>query len=341
METLLKRHFWAINLAALAAIAYFAAGSVNALIGLQLSKAARPDDKSQVVASADESPLTKKLRDGRLREESGAVMAGRRPFWQEEPAPPEPPPEEEPTEQAGGPETPPEPSFDPTTLPIKLLGTMVVAPETWSSASVEVERTSQKIVNVGMELLGGQATVYAIRRNYVVLKEGDKLTVAKLFADEAQQAAGAPGVPPPGEAVAVPGRAPGGVAPPVRAMPGAMAGGGDAPGVKKVGDGVYNLERGNVNEKLKDVTTLGTQVRIVPNYRGGKYEGFRMIGMGGGSLFSDIGFLNGDIVQAINGERIDSPNKALALYEALKNKARLTVLIERDGQPKTLRYTIR
>lgn len=339
METLLKRHFWAINLAALAAIAYFAAGSVNALIGLQLSKASRPDDKSQVVASADESPLTKKLRDGRLREESGAVMAGRRPFWQEEPAPPEPPPEELPPESAGGPETPPEPSFDPTTLPIKLLGTMVVAPETWSSASVEVERTSQKIVNVGMELLGGQATVYAIRRNYLVLKEGDKLTVAKLFADEAQQAAG--GAPlPPGAAVPVPGagRAPGA---PVRPTPAAMAGGAEAPGVKKVGDGVYNLERSNVNEKLKDVSTLGTQVRIVPNYRGGKYEGFRMIGMGGGSLFSDIGFLNGDIVQAINGERIDSPNKALALYEALKNKARMTVLIERDGQPKTLRYTIR
>lgn len=339
METLLKRHFWAINLAALAAIAYFAAGSVNALIGLQLSKASRPDDKSQVVASADESPLTKKLRDGRLREESGAVIAGRRPFWQEEPAPPEPPPEELPPEGAGGPETPPEPSFDPTTLPIKLLGTMVVAPETWSSASVEVERTSQKIVNVGMELLGGQATVYAIRRNYLVLKEGDKLTVAKLFADEAQQAAG--GAPlPPGAAVPVPGagRAPGA---PVRPTPAATAGGVDPPGVKKVGDGVYNLERGNVNDKLKDVTTLGTQVRIVPNYRGGKYEGFRMIGMGGGSLFSDIGFLNGDIVQAINGERIDSPNKALALYEALKNKARLTVLIERDGQPKTLRYTIR
>jgi general secretion pathway protein C len=302
-----------------------------------LSKASRPDDKSQVVASADESPLTKKLRDGRLREESGAVMAGRRPFWQEEPAPPEPPPEELPPEGAGGPETPPEPSFDPTTLPIKLLGTMVVAPETWSSASVEVERTSQKIVNVGMELLGGQATVYAIRRNYLVLKEGDKLTVAKLFADEAQQAAG--GAPlPPGAAAPVPGRAPGA---PVRPTPAAMAGGVDPPGVKKVGDGVYNLERGNVNEKLKDVTTLGKQVRIVPNYRGGKYEGFRMIGMGGGSLFSDIGFLNGDIVQAINGERIDSPNKALALYEALKNKARLTVLIERDGQPKTLRYTIR
>lgn len=339
METLLKRHFWAINLLALGAIAYFAAGSVNALLGLQLSKANRGEDKTQVVASAEESPLTKKLRDGRLREESGAVMAGRRPFWQEEPAPPEPPPEEEPEEEKGS-DAPPEPSFDPTTLPIKLLGTMVVTPEVWSSASMEVERTNQKLVNVGMELLGGQATVYAIRRNYVVLKEGDKLTVALLFPKEGQQVAG--GAPPtPGDGMAgMAGRAPSGM--PARPqLASAAPTGNDPPGVKKVGDGVYNLERSNVNDKLKDVTQLGTQVRIVPNYRGGKYEGFRMIGMGGGSLFSDIGFLNGDIVQAINGERIDSPNKALALYEALKNKARVTVLIERDGQPKTIRYTIR
>lgn len=340
METLLKRHFWAINLLALGAIAYFAAGSVNALLGLQLSKANRGEDKTQVVASAEESPLTRKLRDGRLREESGAVMAGRRPFWQEEPAPPEPPPEEQPEEEKGAGDTPPEPSFDPTTLPIKLLGTMVVTPETWSSASMEVERTNQKLVNVGMELLGGQATVYAIRRNYVVLKEGDKLTVALLFPKDGQPVAGGP-PPVPGDASgALAGRAPSGMPARPQLASGAPAGN-DPPGVKKVGDGVYNLERGNVNDKLKDVTQLGTQVRIVPNYRGGKYEGFRMIGMGGGSLFSDIGFLNGDIVQAINGERIDSPNKALALYEALKNKARVTVLIERDGQPKTIRYTIR
>lgn len=340
METLLKRHFWAINLLALAAIAYFAAGSVNALLGLQLSKANRGEDKTQMVASADESPLTKKLRDGRLREESGAVMAGRRSFWQEEPAPVEPPPEEEPEAEKGAGGAPPEPSFDPTTLPIKLLGTMVVAPETWSSASMEVERTNQKLVNVGMELLGGQATVYAIRRNYVVLKEGDKLTVALLFPKDGQGVAGG-GPPTPGDAQgALAGRAPPGA--PVRPQVASAApAGNDPPGVKKVGDGVYNLDRSNVNDKLKDITQLGAQVRIVPNYRGGKYEGFRMIGMGSGSLFSDIGFMNGDIVQAINGERIDSPNKALALYEALKNKARVTVLIERDGQPKTVRYTIR
>ncbi len=340
METLLKRHFWAINLVGLAVIAWLAAGSLNALIGVQLSKASRSDDKPQIAAAAGESTLTKRLRDGRLKEESGAVMSGRSMFEIPEPEVPQEPEEqgEGGTDGEGKEAPPPEPTLEPTSLPIKLLGTMVVAPEAWSSASVEIDKNPQKIVNVGMELLDGKATVYAVRRNYLVLNESGKLTVAPLYPKDAAAGAdpanpGAPGTPPnPG--ANLPGPRP---APPRTSDAGTP----DAPGVKRLADGAYQLDRNHVNEKLKDVTQLGTQVRIVPNYHGGKYEGFRMIGMSSGSLFSDIGFANGDVVQAVNGDKIDSPNKALALYEALKNKARLTVLIERDGQPKTLRYTIR
>ena len=68
--------------------------------------------------------------------------------------------------------------------------------------------------------------------------------------------------------------------------------------------------------------------------------GVKMLGMGDSSLFKEIGFENGDILEAVNGEKMDSANKSLALYEALKSKSRLTVLIERDGIAKTLRYTI-
>ncbi|MBI5609312.1 MAG: hypothetical protein HY902_10590 [Deltaproteobacteria bacterium] len=335
METLLKRHFWAINLVGLAIIAWLAAGSLNALIGVQLSKASRSDDKPQIAAAAGESSLSKRLRDGRLKEESGAVMSGRSMFEIPEPEIPQEPEDtgDEGTDGEGKEAPPPEPTLEPTTLPIKLLGTMVVAPEAWSSASVEIDKNPQKIVNVGMELLDGKATVYAVRRNYLVLNESGKLTVAPLYPKEAAGADPAnPGGPP----------NPGANLPGPRPQPRTGdAGEQNVPGVKRLADGAYQLDRNHVNEKLKDVTQLGTQVRIVPNYHGGKYQGFRMIGMGSGSLFADIGFANGDVVQAVNGDKIDSPNKALALYEALKNKARLTVLIERDGQPKTLRYTIR
>ena len=112
-------------------------------------------------------------------------------------------------------------------------------------------------------------------------------------------------------------------------------------GVKKISDTSYQLDRSMINDKLKNLGSLGQQARVVPNYRGGKYDGFRMIGMANSSMFRDIGFENGDIIKVINGNRIDSPNKALALYEALKNKARLTVQVERGGMLKTMRYTVK
>ncbi|MBM4345112.1 MAG: hypothetical protein FJ100_17210 [Deltaproteobacteria bacterium] len=337
MEALLKRHFWAVVLLGLGLLGYLGAGTIGAIVGVQLAKASRGDDKVRVAAAAGESPLSKRLRDGRLRTESGAVMAGRSMFLLEEPPPqPEEPVEEEkPEEPAAG--APPEPSYEPTTLPIKLMGTLVVSPESWSSASVEVDRQSQKIVSVGTELLDGKAKVEMIRRTCLVLNEGAKLTKACMFQPEGGQVAGGPEGANPGARPAMPERPNPTPAP----SPRATAEADNVPGVKKLGEGAYNLDRSHVNDKLKDVSQLGLQVRVVPNYKSGKYEGFRMIGMGGDSLFKDIGFINGDIVQAINGERIDSPNKALALYEALKNKARVTVLIERDGQPKTLRYTIK
>ncbi len=337
MEALLKRHFWAVVLVGLGVLGYLGAGTIGAIVGVQLAKASRGDDKVQVAAAAGESPLSKRLRDGRLRTESGAVMAGRSMFLLEEPPPPpeEPVEEEKPEEPAPG--APPEPSYEPTTLPIKLMGTLVVTPETWSSASVEVDRQNQKIVSVGTELLDGKAKVEMIRRTCLVLNEGSKLTKACMFQGEGGQATAGADAANPGGRPPSPDRPTPPPTPAARAAPEADA----VAGVKKVAEGAYNLDRAHVNDKLKDVTQLGTQVRVVPNYKAGKYEGFRMIGMGGESLFKDIGFVNGDIVQAINGERIDSPNKALALYEALKNKARVTVLIERDGQPKTLRYTIK
>ncbi|MFZ4577080.1 MAG: type II secretion system protein GspC [Myxococcota bacterium] len=325
MEVLLKRHFWLINLLGLGIIAWLTAGSMNSFVGMYLTKLGRSEARPMVAAESDSDGVSQRLRDGRLRDESGAVIAGRSIFLIEEPLPEEPPPEEGAEAADEGPLVP---TYEPTTLPVKLLGTMVVSPETWSSASLEVEKGEQKIVNVGVELLGGQATVYAIRRNYIVLQEGAKLTIAPLFGKDPGGAAGIPTA---------------SVAPspmPQRPLPSPTAGP-NVEGVRRVSDTAWQLDRNNLNDKLKDLSKFSAEVRVVPNYRNGKQEGVRMVGMAGNSLIKNIGFENGDLLMAVNGERIDNPNKALALYEALKNKSRLTVLIDRGGVAKTLRYTIR
>ncbi len=344
METLVKRHFWVINLLALGIIAWLVAGSVNAGVGVLLAKAGRGTEKVNIAAASGETRVQKRLTDGRMRDESGALVYGRSLFLIEEP----PEPAEEPEAAEGGegpdgttPEKPIEATYEPTTLPIKLLGTMVVKPAAFSSGSVEIDKKEQKVVSVGTVLMDGKAEVVLIARNYLVLKEDNKLTVALMFTGKEGEAAATPGQPgqptPPPTMAPPPDRAPSRPATPVPATSGKA---GDAQGVKKTGAYSYELERKHVQDKLKDVTKLGSEVRPVPNYRNGKYDGVKMLGMNDSSLFKEIGFENGDILESVNGEKMDSANKSLALFDALKNKSRLTILIERDGIAKTLRYTI-
>jgi general secretion pathway protein C len=338
MEALLKRHFWIVTLVGLGLIAWLLAATVNAGVGMWLARSGRGDDKPKVAAAGGESALTKRLREGRMTEEGAAMLDSSEMFLiAEPPAPVEPEPPLDPKADEAAAAAPPEPTFEPTGLPLKLLGTMVVSPDEFSSATVEVEKRDQKLVSRGVVLLDGKAEVMAIRRNYVVLKEEGKLTIMPLFVKEATPAQ--PGEPPrPGEPPkpVEPARTPPrtSTAPTSRQVAGAVE------GVQKLSDTAYKLERKHVNDKMKDLASLGQQVRIVPNYKNGKYSGVRMIGMQDTSLFKDMGFENGDILLAVNGDHLDSPNKALSLYEALKNKARLTVLLERGGIDKTLRYTI-
>ena len=335
METLFKRHFWVINLIGLAVIAWLVGGAITGFIGMKLSAASGgTTNVSSLRAEGGVSGLALKLKNARAGDGSGGAMSAASAFLIDEPPEPEPEPEdeEESSDEEAEEEGPVEATYEVTQLPLKLLGTMVVRPEAYSSATMEVNRRDKKIVIVGYELLGGQARVEEIHRTYVVLKESGKLTIAPLWprpsADKSKSAAKNRTTPSSARKPRV-------------SAGGRSRGGSSGKGVRKLSSTSYQIERGMLNRKLKNLAALGQQARVVPNYHRGRYSGFRMIGMGSSSLFRDIGFQNGDIVKVINGNRIDSPNKALALYEGLKNKARLTVQIERGGMLKTLRYIVR
>ena len=111
-------------------------------------------------------------------------------------------------------------------------------------------------------------------------------------------------------------------------------------GVKKTGPYDYQIDRGMLDEQLQDLSKLGSQARVVPNYRNGKYEGFKLVGVRPGSLYRSIGVRSGDVIKSVNGKAIDSPNKALELFEQLKASSNIQLEIERRGQPKQPNYAI-
>jgi len=101
------------------------------------------------------------------------------------------------------------------------------------------------------------------------------------------------------------------------------------------------VSRKDIQNSLKDINNLMSQVRIRPHFKDGQSDGLSVSRIKGGSIFSKLGLRNGDIVQKINGEPINSPDEVLVLYEKLKSGSRVSLEVTRKGEPKTMNYRFR
>ena len=115
----------------------------------------------------------------------------------------------------------------------------------------------------------------------------------------------------------------------------------------KLGEGItknsatsYSVKQDEVDKALSNLSSLATQARIVPAFEGGEAVGFKLFSIRPNSLYSKIGIQNGDVITRINGYEINSPDKALEVYQKLKDSKSINVDLKRRGKPVTLDYAI-
>ncbi len=113
-----------------------------------------------------------------------------------------------------------------------------------------------------------------------------------------------------------------------------------AAGIKKIDDKHYQIERSTVNSALADMNKLASDARIVPSFKNGQANGFKLFSIKPDSLYSQIGVQNGDVIQSINGFDMNSPDKALEAYSKLRSASSLDLQIERGGQTVSMHYGI-
>ena len=111
-------------------------------------------------------------------------------------------------------------------------------------------------------------------------------------------------------------------------------------GVRAVGQNKYEIDRNVIDSTLSNLNTIATQARIVPSFKNGAANGFKLFSIQPGSLYSSIGIENGDVIQRVNGYEINSPEKALELYQKLRESRHVTIELEREGQIVRKEYTI-
>jgi general secretion pathway protein C len=112
-------------------------------------------------------------------------------------------------------------------------------------------------------------------------------------------------------------------------------------GIKKVGENRYEVQHSTLDALLGNMGALSRAARIVPEMRDGKSIGFRLFSIKPDGPFGKIGLQNGDVISAINGLEMNSPDKALEVYTKLKTANHLSVGLERNGQKITEDYNIR
>lgn len=121
------------------------------------------------------------------------------------------------------------------------------------------------------------------------------------------------------------------------------AGGGDSE-VAKVGEFDFTLRRDTLNDKLKSLTDILNQARMIPNIvpgTGGRVDGFKFVTIQPNSIYEKLGFKAGDSIKSVNGEPVNSPTKAMELYNALRSETRIRLGVERDGREETFTYEVK
>jgi general secretion pathway protein C len=114
-----------------------------------------------------------------------------------------------------------------------------------------------------------------------------------------------------------------------------------ADGIKKIGDDEIIVDRRVIESSFDNFGKLMRQARIVPNFKGGKIEGFKVYRIKKDSLFSQIGLINGDVIRRVNGNEIAGPEDGLKLFEIFKTAKSIKIELDRKGAKKTLSYTVR
>lgn len=112
--------------------------------------------------------------------------------------------------------------------------------------------------------------------------------------------------------------------------------------VQQVGDNNFAIKRADLLKYTNDLSSILMQARAVPNREPGtgNINGFRILDMQPGSIYEQLGLQRMDVIKAVDGTPVDSPAKAMELYNALKNSPKVTLQIERNGKSENMTYNI-
>jgi general secretion pathway protein C len=113
------------------------------------------------------------------------------------------------------------------------------------------------------------------------------------------------------------------------------------PGVNQTAENRFELERTLVDKATANLHEILQQARAIPNFENGQPDGYKLLQIVPGSIYDQLGLKNFDVICGINGDAISDPGKAFQLFSDLKTTSHLELCVKRNGQKRTMSYDIR
>ncbi len=208
-----------------------------------------------------------------------------------------------------------------TSLPIKLLNTIVLQDSVKSIAAVQVRSGRDlKQVREG-DILDGMAKIARIARLEMIIKNlqtGACESVAnEKMRDERQQIS----IMTPSQATAFKQQQ-------------------KMKGIENQGN-KYVIAKDLLDEKLKDISLVLTQAKAIKIQQPDGTLAFKITEIDPGGIFSFLGIQNDDIITSINGKPISDLNEVMALFGKIKNVDQLQLGVRRDGEETQMDYQMK
>jgi general secretion pathway protein C len=106
--------------------------------------------------------------------------------------------------------------------------------------------------------------------------------------------------------------------------------------VRALGENRWQLPAAEAERARAQIGELLKQARIEPNLVDGRTDGFAVRMVQPRSLLAQLGLQRGDVIRQVNGMELDSPEKALQIFQQLREARNINVNVVRNGAPVTL-----
>lgn len=109
-------------------------------------------------------------------------------------------------------------------------------------------------------------------------------------------------------------------------------------GIVALAEDRWQISRAVADNARANLNSLLQTARVVPELKDGQTVGFKLVEMEKGSLLEKIGLKVGDLIVEINQVELNSPEKALQIFQQVREANNISLGLIRNGQPETFEY---